>query len=133
DAIRRMLSPQTTVTRGGERTQIAAERLVPGDLVTLVSGDKVPADLRLASARGLRVEEAVLTGESQAVDKSVDVVEPDSALGDRGNMLYSGTLVASGVATGIVVGTGRSTELGRISAMLEQVRQVTTPLLRQIS
>ncbi len=133
DAIRGMLSLHTTVVRDAERIEIKAEDLVPGDIVVLASGDKVPADLRLVAGKGLRVNEAILTGESEAVEKTVAAVPADAALGDRRCMLYSGTLVASGQATGVVVATGLHTELGRISAMLEQVQSVTTPLLRQIA
>ncbi|WP_367065740.1 cation-transporting P-type ATPase [Oryzisolibacter sp. LB2S] len=133
DAIRRMLSPQTTVLRGGERQQIAAEQLVPGDIVLLASGDKVPADLRILSAKSLRADEAVLTGESVPSDKNEDPVAEDAPLGDRRGMLYSGTLVAAGTAVGAVAATGTRTELGRISALLAQVETGTTPLLRQIA
>ncbi len=133
DAIRSMLSPHSIVVRGGERAEIDARELVPGDIVALASGDKVPADLRIVAARSLRASEAVLTGESEAVEKTPDPVAADAVLGDRGNMLYSGTLIASGQATGVVVATGRSTEIGRISVLLEQVEAVTTPLLRQMA
>ncbi|WP_406625129.1 cation-transporting P-type ATPase [Acidovorax sp. SDU_ACID1] len=133
DAIRRMLSPQATVLRGGERQLVAAAQLVPGDIVLLASGDKVPADLRIVSARSLRADEAVLTGESVPSDKNDAPVAGDAPLGDRHGMLYSGTLVAAGTATGVVVATGSHTELGRISALLAQVETGTTPLLRQIA
>jgi len=133
DAIRGMLSLHTIVIRDGGRIEIEAQNLVPGDIVALASGDKVPADLRLVAGKGLRVNEAILTGESEAVEKTIDSVPADALLGDRTCMLYSGTLVASGQATGLVVETGIRTELGRISAMLDRVKAVTTPLLRQIA
>ncbi len=133
DAIRNMLSLRATVLRDGERVDIAAESLVPGDVVLLSSGDKVPADLRLIAERGVRINEAILTGESEVVEKSVVAAPADAPLGDRTCMLYSGTLVASGQATGIVVATGTGTEIGRIGTLLEQVQEVTTPLLRQIA
>jgi magnesium-transporting ATPase (P-type) len=132
DAIRSMLSPHAMVLRGGERHEIDAERLVPGDIVLLASGDKVPADLRLISVKNLLVEEAALTGESVPVEKSVAHCNADAALGDRRCMAYSGTLVSSGQASGVVVATGANTELGRIGAMLQQVQALSTPLLRQI-
>lgn len=132
DAIRNMLSPHAMVLRNGERHEIDAERLVPGDVVLLASGDKVPADLRLLSVKNLLVEEAALTGESVPVEKSVAHCQADAALGDRRCMAYSGTLVSSGQATGLVVATGADTELGRIGAMLQQVQALSTPLLRQI-
>lgn len=133
DAIRRMLSPQATVLRGSERQMVAAEQLVPGDVVLLASGDKVPADLRIVSAKSLRADEAVLTGESVPSDKTGAPVAEDAALGDRRGMLYSGTLVAAGTAVGVVVATGSRTELGRISTLLAQVEASTTPLMRQIA
>ena len=132
DAIRSLLSPHALVLRGGERQEIDAAQLVPGDIVLLASGDKVPADLRLLSVKNLLVEEAALTGESLPVEKSLAHCQTDAALGDRRCMAYSGTLVASGQASGLVVATGAATELGRIGAMLQQVQAMTTPLLRQI-
>ncbi len=133
DAIRKMLSPVSIVYRDGERVEVAAETLVPGDLVVLAAGDKVPADLRVIAAKNLRIDEAILTGESEVTEKSVQPVSVDAPLGDRTCMLYSGTLVAWGQGTGVVIATGAATELGRISALLEQVQSVTTPLLRQIA
>lgn len=133
DAIRSMLSLRAAVLRDGERVDLVAELLVPGDVVMLASGDKVPADLRLIEEKGLRVNEAVLTGESEVVEKSPLPVAADALLGDRTCMLYSGTLVTSGLATGIVVETGVNTEIGRIGKLLERVQEVTTPLLRQIA
>ncbi|HRP76170.1 MAG TPA: cation-transporting P-type ATPase [Rhodocyclaceae bacterium] len=132
DAIRNMLSPRAAVLRNGQRREIPADELVPGDLVLLQGGDQVPADLRLVEARNLRIEEAALTGESVAVDKSLESVAADTALGDRRCMAYSGTMVACGRATGVVVGTGKHTEIGRISTMLGEVRTLETPLVRQV-
>ncbi|MBU1425365.1 MAG: cation-transporting P-type ATPase [Gammaproteobacteria bacterium] len=132
EAIRRMLSPEATVLRGGRRMVVAAETLVPGDIVLLASGDKVPADLRLLSVKNLRIEEAALTGESTAVEKDVAAVNGRAALGDRACMAYSSTLVVYGQGTGVVVATADNTEIGRISAMLQEVQSLTTPLLRQM-
>ncbi len=132
DAIRRMLSPEATVLREGRREVIAAEALVPGDIVLLQSGDKVPADLRLLSVKNLRIEEAALTGESSAVEKSIAAVGPQAVLGDRFCMAYSSTLVVYGQGTGLVVATADNTEIGRISTLLEEVQTLTTPLLRQM-
>ena len=133
DAIRDMLSPRAQVLRDGRRQEIEASGLVPGDIVFLASGDKVPADLRLFEVRSLRIEEAVLTGESLAVEKSPDAVADDASLGDRRSMAYSGTLVTYGQGSGVVVASGAETEIGRISAMLTAVESMTTPLLRQMA
>jgi magnesium-transporting ATPase (P-type) len=132
EAIRRMLSPEATVLREGKRIVVAAETLTPGDIVLLQSGDKVPADLRLLSAKNLRIEEAALTGESTAVEKSPAAVDARAVLGDRYCMAYSSTLVVYGQGMGVVVATADDTEIGRISAMLEDVQSMTTPLLRQM-
>jgi magnesium-transporting ATPase (P-type) len=132
DAIRRMLSHQATVLRDGRRIAVAAEELVPGDVVFLQSGDRVPADLRLLGVKGLQVQEAALTGESLAVHKAVPPVAEGAALGDRTCMAYSGTLVTFGQGTGAVVATGDETEIGRISELLARVETLTTPLLRQM-
>ncbi len=132
DSIRNMLSAEARTLRGGEARLIAAEQLVPGDIVLLESGDKIPADLRLADAKNLRTEEAALTGESVPADKGVDAVAPNSTVGDRHCLAFSGTMVVSGRATGVVVATGGATELGRINALLAGVSVLETPLLRQI-
>jgi magnesium-transporting ATPase (P-type) len=96
DAIRHMLALHANVIRGGQRIRIEGQKLVPGDIVLLEAGDKVPADLRLLSAHGLSVQEAILTGESVPVEKGIDAVAKNAALGDRNNMAFSGTLVARG-------------------------------------
>jgi len=132
-AIRNMLSLQATVLRDGHRSVVPAETLVPGDIVYLQSGDKVPADLRLVHVKNLQVQEAVLTGESVPVEKSSPHVDDATAIGDRTCMTYSGTLVSCGQGTGMVVETGNKTEIGRIGAMLADVQTLTTPLLRQLA
>ena len=132
DSIRNMLSADARTVRGGETRMLPAEQLVPGDVVLLESGDKVPADLRLVEAKNLRTEEAALTGESVPAEKSVDAVPANATVGDRGGMAFSGTMVVSGRATGVVVGTGNGTELGRINQLLAEVSALETPLLRQI-
>jgi magnesium-transporting ATPase (P-type) len=132
DSIRNMLSAEARTLRGGETRMIAAEDLVPGDIVLLESGDKIPADLRLAEAKNLRTEEAALTGESVPADKTTDPVAEKATVGDRESMAFSGTMVVSGRATGVVVETGSETELGRINQLLAGVSALETPLLRQI-
>lgn len=132
-AIRQMLSPNAIVRRGGQQITIRAEELVPGDIVVLQSGDKVPADLRMARAKGLQIQESILTGESMAVEKITDPVAQEAVIGDRRCMSYSGTLVTHGQGIGVVVATGAQTEIGRISALVSEVESVTTPLLRQMA
>ncbi|WP_370278241.1 cation-transporting P-type ATPase [Pontibacterium sp.] len=132
DAVRKMLSRQATVTREGHRFQTDAEELVPGDVVFVQSGDRVPADLHLFWVKDLQIEEAVLTGESVPVDKDTQPVAAEAALGDRHNIAFSGTLVTYGQGLGVVVETGANTEIGRISTMLAKVTQLTTPLTRQL-
>lgn len=132
-AIRDMLAPRATVVRDGERQTVDAQELVAGDRVLLEAGDKVPADLRLVEVNTLTVQEAVLTGESLAVEKSTEPVALAAAIGDRRCMAFSGTLVSTGQGTGIVVATGANTELGRISHLLSDVEQLSTPLLKQIA
>ncbi|MBC7281833.1 cation-transporting P-type ATPase [Hoeflea sp.] len=132
DSIRQMLAPHASVLRDGERQSVAGEDLVPGDIVLLEAGDKVPADLRLIRAHGLRIQEAILTGESVPVDKATAPVAAQSALGDRSCMAYSGTLVTSGQGRGLVVATGAGSEIGRISGLLASVETLTTPLVQQM-
>jgi magnesium-transporting ATPase (P-type) len=132
DSIRNMLSAEARTLRDGQMRTIPSEDLVPGDLVLLESGDKVPADLRLIDVKNLRAEEAALTGESVPTSKSAEPVSAAATVGDRRSMAYSGTLIVSGRATGLVVETGSRTELGRINQMLAGVDALETPLLRQI-
>ncbi len=132
DSIRNMLSAEARTLRNRHTALIPAEGLVPGDVVSLESGDKIPADIRLVDVKNLRTEEAALTGESVPSDKSTDPVSAKATVGDRACMACSGTLVVSGRATGIVVGTGSDTELGRINQMLAGVSALETPLLIQI-
>lgn len=133
EALRDMLSPYARVVRDGAQQVVDVAKLVPGDLVMIEAGDRVPADLRLVSARGLRIEEAVLTGESVASDKSSEPVSEEVPLGDRTSMAFSGTLVAAGQARGLVTATGTHTEIGKISQMLGTIAPLTTPLLKQIN
>jgi len=133
DAIRNILSHQAMVKRDGKFVTLPSVQLVPGDIVLVQSGDKVPADLRLFKVRELRIEEAVLTGESVPVEKSIQPVSESSSIGDRKCLAYSGTLVTYGQGQGVVIATGDRTEIGRISSLLQKVHVLTTPLLRQMA
>lgn len=132
EAIRGMIDPHASVVRTGHRVTIGAQDVVPGDIVLLEAGDRISADLRIVKARNLRIDEAILTGESVPVDKATKHVHVDAALGDRFSMAYSGTFVAAGQGTGVVVATGAATELGKISSMIGAVEPLTTPLVRQM-
>ncbi len=131
-AIQGMLSHNAMVKRSGRIVIVPATMLVPGDVVFLQSGDKVPADLRLFKVKGLQVQEAALTGESVAVEKIIEPVDRQSVIGDRRCMAYSGTLVTHGQGEGVVVATGARTEIGRISVLVSGVQSIMTPLLRQM-
>lgn len=130
ESIRSMLSLHAFVRRAGRREEIAAEEVVPGDVVLLQAGDKVPADLRLLQVKELRIDEAILTGESEPVTKGVSPVAEDAPVGDRLCLAFSGTVVTYGQGVGVVVETGSATEIGRISEMLKGVETLTTPLLK---
>ncbi len=132
EGIRKMLSLDANIIRNGKRARVNAEELVPGDLVRLRSGDKVPADLRLLTVKSLRAEESALTGESEEVEKAVDPVKEDAVLGDRTNMAFSGTTITYGEAVGVVIATGTHTELGKINQMISEVAERKTPLLVKI-
>lgn len=133
NAIRDMIAPQASVLRDGRRISVGVADLVPGDVVLVEAGDRVPADLRLITARNLLIDEAILTGESVASSKAVDPVAAGAPLGDRRPMAFSGTMVAVGQGSGVVTATGTATEIGRISTLLQQVEVLATPLLRQIN
>jgi len=133
DSLRGMLAPKAVTLRNGQKTTVPADELVPGDVVLLKAGDKVPADLRLFQARDMQIDEAALTGESIPVNKNIFETDPEASLGDRSCMAFSGTLVAYGQGSGIVASTGEYTQIGRISALLSQVQTLTTPLLKKIT
>ena len=132
EGIKNMLSPEALTIRNGVQKTINAENLVPGDIVRLQSGDRIPADVRLVHVKNLRVEESPLTGESEEVEKQTGPVDEQSVLGDRINMGYSGTMVTYGEALGVVVATGEQAEIGRINTMISNVEDTKTPLLRKI-
>lgn len=129
-AIRDMLSPTSRVLREGRRQTVPTEELVPGDVVLLEAGDRVPADLRVIETHGLQTQEAALTGESLPLEKGRDPVAEETPLAERTSMVFSGTLVTSGTGRGVVVATGQHTELGRISGMISEVQEIRTPLLQ---
>jgi len=131
-ALARAVAAEATVVRAGARRRLDAAELVPGDVVVLSAGDKVPADLRLLAGKELRTAEAALTGESLPVDKRSEPLPADTPLADRRNMAYTGTLVVGGQGTGVVVATGDATETGRISGMIAAAPELTTPLTRKI-
>lgn len=132
DGIRGMLSVHAQVRRDGAWAQVDADDLVPGDVVRVRSGDRVPADLRLLTGVNLRVDESALTGESVPASKSVDAVPAEAGVGDRSSMLFSGTLVSAGTGTGVVVETGETTEIGRIQTLISEVHSLETPLSRTL-
>ena len=132
-ALKRLAVPWVRVTRDGRQQEVSAAVLVPGDLVSLEAGNFVPADLRLREAANLRIQEAVLTGESEPVEKDpAPLTDPDRPLADRRNLAYRGTVVSYGRGEGVVVATGMDTELGRIADLLQEVRDEATPLQRRI-
>lgn len=124
---------EASVVRAGELRRISSTELVPGDIVFLQSGDKVPADLRLFQCRDLQVDESALTGESVPVNKQVDVMAADVSLAERRNLTYTSTLVTYGQARGVVFATGASTEVGHISKLISTADVLETPLTRKIA
>src|SRR5690606_22375460 len=132
-ALRSMLSPSARVRRDGEAKYVPVAEVVPGDIIELEAGDRVPADLRLLRARGLLIDESILTGESVSAQKRIEAAPEDAALGDRHSMAWSGTFVAAGRGRGVVTATGQRTQIGHISALVRGVEPITTPLLRQIN
>jgi Ca2+-transporting ATPase len=133
EAVRNLLSPRAKVRREGRLIEVSAEELVPGDLVIVESGDRIPADLRLLQVKNLRVDESALTGESVPVSKDIDLLPEEVPLSDRTNMAWAGTFVTYGQGIGVVVATGSQTEVGRITTLLSETTSIETPLLRKIT
>jgi len=133
EGIRKMLSLHAHVLRDTTWTSIDAGDIVPGDIVRLRSGNRVPADMRLIEVQNLSVEESALTGESVPVEKHTSVVARDAVPGDQTCMAFSGTLITAGRAVGVVTATGTTTQIGRISSMLAEVQTISTPLMRQMA
>lgn len=132
DALRQMSAPSAKVLRNGEKTSIPARELVVGDIVSLEAGDFIPADGRLIDVQNLRVEEGMLTGESEPVEKFSDVIEGEVALGDRKNMVFSSSLVVYGRADFLVSAIAEQTEIGKIAQMLETAEAKQTPLQQKL-
>jgi magnesium-transporting ATPase (P-type) len=135
EALKAMLSATATVLRNGQKVSVPADEVVPGDVIFILSGDRVPADLRLVGSTNLQVQEAILTGESLPVSKAAlppGGVREDAPLGDRLNMCFSGTMAVYGAGTGVAVATGDAAELGRINALVSSVDAKSTPLLDQL-
>ena len=129
DALRKMAAPTATVLRDGREVDVPARDLVPGDIVRLHAGDRVPADLRLLESINLQIEEAALTGESVATEKqTAPIADPSAAVGDRLNMAFAGTAVTYGRGRAVVIGTGMGTEFGKIATLLQSVETGRTPL-----
>ncbi len=132
EALSNMVPENATVIRNGNIITIPVSEIVPGDIVQVAAGDRIPADMRIIQQKNLQVEEAALTGESVPSQKTTEAVNPDAVLGDRKCMVYSGTLVVSGTATAVVVKTGMDTELGKISDMLNETVDLDTPLTKKL-
>ncbi len=133
DALSRMVVTEATVRRSGGKLRIPSDEIVPGDIVLLQSGDKVPADLRLTAIRNLQIEEAALTGESVPAAKQDDPLPADTILAERSNLAFTGTLVTYGQGEGVVVATACHTELGRIAGMIDDAEALQTPLTRKLA
>lgn len=132
EALKKLVGQNARVRRGGKIMEIAADQLVPGDVVLLSEGQKVPADIRLRDVKSLSINEASLTGESLPVSKDVRLIRGDVSLGDQKNMAFAGTFVTAGTGEGIVVETGQRTELGKIASLVNSVEAEETPMQRKL-
>lgn len=133
EGIRKMLSLEAQVLRNVAWINVPSEDLVPGDIIRVAAGDRVPADVRILESSNLRVDEAALTGESEPSEKDSREVGSDAGVGDRSSMLFSSTIVSSGTAVGVVTATGMKTEIGLITALVDDVESMETPLSQQLS
>ena len=128
-----MAAPTATVIRDGQEKEISAEELVPGDIIVLATGDKIPADARLIEAVNLRIQESALTGESLASEKITDALAGETLpVGDRKNMVYAGTSVSVGRGKAVITATGLRTEFGRIAGLLTDIETDPTPLQKDL-
>lgn len=133
ESLRQVLSLEATVIRDGNVQTIDAEQVVPGDIIRLAAGEKVPADARLLEAEELRATEASLTGESEPVHKNTKPISGEKSVGDRRNMMFSGTVVSSGAGLAVVTATGLETEIGKIAALIKDTESEKTPLQQRLS
>lgn len=132
DALRQMSAPEAKVIRDGSKQTVPARELVKGDIVLLEAGDSIPADGRLLESGSLKVDEGMLTGESESVEKHVEVIDHEASLGDRRNMVFSGAMAVYGRGTMVVTGIGKETEIGKIADLLESAEAKQTPLQRKL-
>ncbi len=132
ESLKNLIRSPAKIVRDGELAELSQEKLVPGDIVHLEAGDKVPADTRIIESFDLRTEDFALTGESMPQGKTSNAIDDASVIGDRDNMAFMGTTVTSGSATGVVVRTGMETEMGKIAGMTEKTTDVKTPLEREL-
>jgi Ca2+-transporting ATPase len=132
-AITRIVKSENIVVRNGEKTRLLSHEIVPGDIVQMYSGDKIPADMRLLHTKDLKIDESLLTGESLSIQKHAEIIPSDSMLTEQKNMAFGGTLVTNGYGIGIVVMTGNDTETGKISQTMRKAEELETPLTRRIS
>ncbi|GGN94184.1 cation-translocating P-type ATPase [Saccharibacillus kuerlensis] len=132
DALKQMSAPSAKVKRGGHVQTLEAREVVPGDIVLLEAGDYVPADGRLLESGSLKADEGMLTGESEPAEKHVEIIDEESGIGDRKNMVFSGALIVYGRGTMIVTGTGANSEIGKIAGLLESAEAKQTPLQRKL-
>ncbi len=132
DKLKSLITSPAKVIRDGDLTEISQEKLVPGDIVKIDEGDKLPADVRLIEVNGLKTNDFALTGESLPQEKKIDPIKEDVSIGDRINMAYAGTTVAIGNATGVVVATGMETEAGKIAGLTEEAGDTKTPLQNEL-
>lgn len=131
-ALKQMIKHKARVVRDGKETIVAQEQIIPGDIILLSAGNRIPADARLIETQNFKVIEAALTGESIPSNKNIDVLPQAAPLADRENMIYLGTVVAKGKAKALVVATGEKTELGRIATLVKETKDEETPLQKQL-
>lgn len=132
DGLKQMMGQEAVVLNEGQPIKVNSEELVQGDIVILKAGDVIPADLRLIEVHDLTIEESILTGESEAVEKTIETISEDALAGDQLNMAFSGTLVQTGSARGVVIAVGEATEIGKINHALQSIQTQTTPLVKKM-